>query len=1302
MKTSARQAQLALLIALLALGGFTIHAQRRLTSVRSANPELTWGAALAMAFSNNPAISRQPEPATATTVTAAAESATTGRLEPAQSGGSFNIAQAVIAGGGAASSGGNFNETGSVGQPALGSASGGIFSVSSGFWQGTGCTAPAISSQPNSQTVCVGSAINWMVTVTGTGLSYQWRKNSAPINGATSIGYTIATAAASDAAQYDVVITGSCGTITSNAVTLTVNAGATIAQQPASQTICVTQPASLSVNATGTGLTYQWRKGGAPISGATTSSLNIPAASLADTGIYDVVITAACGSLISSPATLTVNPATTLLNQPANQTVCPGAPFSFTVAATGAGLTYQWRKNGVPISGATGASYAMTAAGTVDTGNYDVVITGLCGTATSNVAVLTVNPATVITTQPSNQTACPGGPATFSALATGANLTYQWRKNGMNIPGATASTYVLAGVTANDASSYDVIVSGACGTATSTAATLTLNSDTVIVNQPANQTVCPGQPASFSVSATGSNLIYQWRKNGSNISGATGNTYAIPAVTVTDAAQYDAVVTGACGPAVTVAATLTVNPATTIAMQPVSLSVIIGQSANFSVNASGTDLSYQWRKNGANVGGAIGSSFSLNAALPIDAGNYDVVVTGACGTQTSNAATLTVNCQSMAIDQTTLPNGQLGASYSQQLTQTGGNGAITWSNTGILPNNLTLNPATGLLSGAPTASGTFNFTVRATDVNNCFTERTYSLTIGACPTITIMPATLPGGLLGAAYHQPLTATGGTPNYTFTLDTGALPTGLSLSIGGALTGLPDTTGTFNFTIRVTDTNTCTATRQYTVIICAHIMVNPATLANGFQGTAYSQTLTATGGTAPYTFAVTTGALPGGLNLVSGGALTGTPMTPGSFNFTVTATDNIGCTDTRAYIVIIGGNGLQFYPLPAPVRLLDTRNGATACSQPNAPITGGTARTQPGRNLCTIPANAAALTGNLTTVQSGGGYLTLFPSDAQQPTVASTNYGSNEIINNVFTVGLGAGDGAFKIFALNTTDVVVDVTGYYAPPTATGLYFHPLPAPVRLLETRAGQAVGCVKPGLPLTGNADSTQQASSACTGIPAGARAIVGNATTVGPLGDGYLTLFPGDALRPLAASSNYNAGQIVNGPFAVGLASNGQFKIYTTSTTDLVVDVLGYYSPEANDVNGAGLLFTALPKPIRLLETRANPLTLTGCFKPNAPLNGNQVYTQPARGLCEGETIPAAALAVVGNATVVFPVSGGYLTMWPSNAPQPTVATSNYNPGGVINRHFIVGLENLAGAFNMFSFATTQLVIDLSGYFAP
>jgi hypothetical protein len=420
---------------------------------------------------------------------------------------------------------------------------------------------------------------------------------------------------------------------------------------------------------------------------------------------------------------------------------------------------------------------------------------------------------------------------------------------------------------------------------------------------------------------------------------------------------------------------------------------------------------------------------------------------------------------------------------------------------------------------------------------------------------------------------------------------------------------------------------------------------------------------------------------------GGAATHTIATPAS--------------DTTYTASFAERGNLQFFPLPRPVRLLDTRAGFAACYTPGAPIAGGTSRTQAARGVCaglTIPNTALAITGNITTVQSGGGYLTLYPSDAAQPTVASSNYLANEIVNNVFTVGLGLDDGAFKIFVTSNTDVVVDVTGYYAPPSSGGLYFHPLPTPIRLLDTRPGFA-GCFAPGAPVQAGAELAQQARLTCNGvtIPANAQAIAGNATIVQPGAGGFLTLWPSGNARPVVASSNFLAGQIVNAPFTVGLGANGEFMLFSTATSHIVVDVLGYFSADAVDVNGAGLRFTPLARPVRLLETRAG---FSGCYTTNAPLAGGSVRAQAARGVCDGLTIANTALAVVGNATVAN-TAGGYLTFWPSNAAQPTVATSNYEAGQIWNRHFMVGLGP-TGAFNIFPLLTTDLIIDVSGYFAP
>lgn len=665
-------------------------------------------------------------------------------------------------------------------------------------------------------------------------------------------------------------------------------------------------------------------------------------------------------------------------------------------------------------------------------------------------------------------------------------------------------------------------------------------------------------------------------------------------------------------------------------------------------------------------------------------------------------------CPAIAITPGALPNGQLAQLYNQQLTQTGGIAPLTWSiSVGALPNNLTLNASTGLLSGTATISGSFNFTVKVTDANGCTGIQPYTLTISSsCPAIIINPAVLPDGHAGTPYNQVLTAMGGTAPYSFSVSAGGLPTGVTLSPTGVLSGTPTIVITFGVIITATAANGCTGTRSYTVTInppCPAITITPTTLPGGFIGIPYNQTLTATGGTAPYSFSVSAGGLPTGVTLSASGVLSGTPTIVISFGFIITATDANGCTGTRSYTVNISGNmGLMFYPLAHPIRLLDTRAGQSACYTPNAPIPGGTSRAQPALGICdglSIPAGAAAITGNITTVQSGGGYLTLYPSDAAQPLVANSNYNPNEILNNVFTVGLGASDGAFKIFVTTNTDVVVDVTGYYAPPTANGLYFHTLPYPVRLLDTRPGQ-VGCFTPGTPLGANTATTQLATGACAGltIPPTALAVVGNATTVNP-GAGYLTFYPSNAARPTVASSNFSAGQIMNAPFTVGLSPSGAFNLFTTATTDLVIDLLGYYSPEATDINGPGLLFTPLIHPVRLLDTRAG---LTACYTPNARLFLGSTRTQPARGACNGVTIAANALAIVGNATVVFPAPDGYLTFWPSDAAQPLVATSNFNAGAVFNRHFTVGLANVDGAFKIFTSASTDLVIDVSGYFAP
>ncbi|HEX9003826.1 MAG TPA: Ig domain-containing protein, partial [Blastocatellia bacterium] len=505
------------------------------------------------------------------------------------------------------------------------------------------------------------------------------------------------------------------------------------------------------------------------------------------------------------------------------------------------------------------------------------------------------------------------------------------------------------------------------------------------------------------------------------------------------------------------------------------------------------------------------------------------------------------------------------------------------------------------------------------------------------------------------------------------------------------------------------------------ICPTVTVSPAnaTLPVGTIGALYSQTYTQTGGTGTIIWSNPSGGLPGGLILnASTGEMSGSPTTVGNFTFTIRATDVNSCSGERQYSLTVRGNGLMFYPLPAPVRLLETRSNPpnlTGCNKPNMPIAQGGTFTLPAKIPCAgIPANAAAVTGNITVVPSGAGYLTLFPSDATQPTVANSNFATGEITNNVFTVGLGAGDGAFKIFSSATTEVIIDVTGYYAPPGAGGLYFHPLSSPVRLLETRPGQN-GCIVLSTQLNPNADPNLDLSvqgrfplpSPCNSIPASAQVLVGNATSVLPSGGGHLTIYPSGGTRPTVASSNYAGSDVINGPFAVKLGADGNFKIYTFATTDLVVDILGYYSEDVVDSNGPGLLFNPLPSPVRLLETRPDfpGFPLSGCTRTNAKIQGNLVtatHTQQAAGFCN---LPAEAQAVVGNVSVVNSAGAGFLTLFPGNLLNaPLVATSNYPAPATFgyNRHYFVGLSPTDGTFKILTQFTTDLILDASGYFAP
>ncbi len=581
---------------------------------------------------------------------------------------------------------------------------------------------------------------------------------------------------------------------------------------------------------------------------------------------------------------------------------------------------------------------------------------------------------------------------------------------------------------------------------------------------------------------------------------------------------------------------------------------------------------------------------------------------------------------------------------------------------------------------------------------------------GGCQPITVNPANIQGGTAGVFYTQTFTHDGGTAPVSFGLS-GMVPAGLTLT-GSTLSGTPTQTGDFNLTITSVDNNGCTGSRTYMLrIACPEVTITNNMLSNGFVGTNYNQTLTAAGGVAPYGFTVSSGNLPGGLILSANGVLSGTPTMMGVFNFIVTATDINNCLGARQYSVTIASDGLMYYPLPKPIRLFDTRApipGFAACEYLNQQIAANSELVKQARITCdgvTIPADARAIVGNATVVNPlAVGFATLWPDGQTRPPVSNLNYQSGQTVPNSFTVKLSA-DGNFRVYSFAATDFIVDVAGYFAPPASGGLYYHSLPKPIRLFDTRApipGFAA-CEYLNSPLVAGTELVKQARVTCDGvtIPADAMAIVGNATVIAPNGGGFITLWPNGQLRPPVSNLNYLSGQTVPNAFTVNLGADGQFRTFSTSGANFAVDITGYYSPSANDVNGAGLLYYPLTKPVRLFDTRASIPGFQACEYLNQPLIAGAELVKQARITCDGVTVSASAQAVVGNATVVQASADGFITLWPDGLTRPAVSNLNYVTGQTIPNAFTIGLSG-AGNFRTYSVAGTHFIVDVTGYYAP
>lgn len=417
----------------------------------------------------------------------------------------------------------------------------------------------------------------------------------------------------------------------------------------------------------------------------------------------------------------------------------------------------------------------------------------------------------------------------------------------------------------------------------------------------------------------------------------------------------------------------------------------VGQGYNATLVANGGTPPYAWDL--VSGAGNLPNGLTITregsiVGAPNFAGDFNFVVrvtdaNGSGSTAISNF-TLRINSSVLSVSTTSLPNGSLGAFYSQALNITGGVQPYTVSiSSGSLPPGLSLGGG-AVISGTPTAVGSGNFTVRVTDAVNSSAQRALSINITP-QQFSINQVPLPTGQVGSPYSATVTAGGGQSPYLFTLLSGILPSGISFN-NGVFSGTPTVSGNFPLTIQVRDNTNATTSGNFSLVInSTTLQLSNALLPNAVINQSYNATISASGGQAPYTFSIVSGSLPVGLALGTGGSFSGAPTTSGVFQFTVRVTDAVGALTQSIYSLTVNSSSLAFTSASIPnPRVNQTYSASLAASGGTAPylftIAGGSL--PQGLNL-----GANGLISGVPT-QAGSFQVTFRVQDAQQNTAQVT--------------------------------------------------------------------------------------------------------------------------------------------------------------------------------------------------------------------------------------------------------------------------------------------------------------------------
>ena len=450
-------------------------------------------------------------------------------------------------------------------------------------------------------------------------------------NNTTLNGFGLSNISYSDEGYYYAKFDGSCGTVYSDTIYVTVHTTTAITSTYANPLNVICEDASIdfAFSVEGHALTYAWNHDG--IAAGTDSLLSISSADTSESGFYQLITSGTCGTDTSQSVQLIVHPETRALTSVADTSICQDASVSIPVTTDGYNVTYKWYQDGSLIS--TASSLSITNAMSSDNGEYLLALDGYCGTDSISSFDVFVMPTTEVIASLGDTTMCLDDTHVLAVVDTGFMNTYQWYKDGAILSGETDSTLNISALAATDTGAYTLVASGSCGTDSSAVIELDAWQTTTMLSESNSFDICKGDQATMFLEANGDFLTYSWTKDGFTLPGSTNDTLVLNNVQPAFAGYFIGTASGICGTVSTDTITMSVHQVPNVVQEPISDTLCQFDSTALTVNATGFGVVYDWYFNNALVGS--GPTLVLDSIVYAQQGDYVAIADGYCGVDSS-------------------------------------------------------------------------------------------------------------------------------------------------------------------------------------------------------------------------------------------------------------------------------------------------------------------------------------------------------------------------------------------------------------------------------------------------------------------------------------------------------------------------------------------------------------------------------------------------------------------------------------------------------------------------------------------